>query len=154
MRRSTWVLWGCLLAAVVSTHWVRLNVSPSVPLGLYLLRPVPAPLARGMLVVLPVPASVRPWHSRLLSVLKPVADIPGDAVCHLDHRLLVHGADFSPILREAHGQPLPHITGCLVVQPSEVFLASAVPKSLDSRYYGPVTVQALTAHALPLWTWR
>lgn len=154
MSRRTLVLCGCLLTAVVSTRWVRLNVSPSVPYGLYLLRPVPAPLARGMLVVLPVPASVRPWHSRLLPVLKPVAGIPGDVICAVDDILYVNDADFGPILREAHGQPLPHFTGCLVVQDDEVFLASAVPQSLDSRYDGPVTVEALTAHALPLWTWR
>jgi type IV secretory pathway protease TraF len=154
MSRRTLVLCGCLLTAVVSTRWVRLNVSPSVPYGLYLLRPVPAPLPRGMLVVLPVPASVRPWHSRLLPVLKPVAGIPGDVICAVDDILYVNDADFGPILREAHGQPLPHFTGCLVVQDDEVFLASAVPQSLDSRYDGPVTVEALTAHALPLWTWR
>jgi type IV secretory pathway protease TraF len=154
MRRSTLVLCGCILAAMVSTRWVRFNVSPSVPLGLYLLRPVPTPLARGMLVVLPVPVSVRPWHSRWLPVLKPVAGIPGDVICAVDDILYVNDADFGPILREAHGQPLPHFTGCLVVQDDEVFLASAVPQSLDSRYDGPVTVEALTAHALPLWTWR
>jgi type IV secretory pathway protease TraF len=154
MSRRTLVLCGCLLTAVVSTRWVRLNVSPSVPYGLYLLRPVPAPLARGMLVVLPVPVSVRPWHSRWLPVLKPVAGIPGDVICAVDDILYVNDADFGPILREAHGQPLPHFTGCLVVQDDEVFLASAVPQSLDSRYDGPVTVEALTAHALPLWTWR
>jgi type IV secretory pathway protease TraF len=133
MSRRTLVLCGCLLTAVVSTRWVRLNVSPSVPYGLYLLRPVPAPLARGMLVVLPVPVSVRPWHSRWLPVLKPVAGIPGDVICAVDDILYVNDADFGPILREAHGQPLPHFTGCLVVQDDEVFLASAVPQSLDSR---------------------
>jgi type IV secretory pathway protease TraF len=75
-------------------------------------------------------------------------------ICAVDDILDVNDADFGPILREAHGQPLPHFTGCLVVQDDEVFLASAVPQSLDSRYDGPVTVEALTAHALPLWTWR
>jgi type IV secretory pathway protease TraF len=107
-----------------------------------------------MLVVLPVPASVRPWHSRLLPVLKPVAGIPGDAVCHQDNTLLVNGTSYGPVLTQSHGQALPHIVGCQVVQDGEVFLASAVPKSLDSRYYGPVKVEALTAHAIPLWTWR
>jgi type IV secretory pathway protease TraF len=58
------------------------------------------------------------------------------------------------VLEAAYGHALPHIVGCQVVQDGEVFLASAVPKSLDSRYDGPVKVQALTAHALPLWTWR
>jgi len=36
-----------VLAAVVSTRWVRLNLSPSVPVGLYQLERLAPPLARG-----------------------------------------------------------------------------------------------------------
>jgi len=62
-RRS--LVFGVLvLAAVVSTRWVRLNLSPSVPRGVYRLAAVSPPLARGTLVVLPVPRAVRRWHSR------------------------------------------------------------------------------------------
>ena len=49
--RSSLVLGGLVLAAVLSTRWVRLNGSPSVPLGLYRLAAVREPLARGTLVV-------------------------------------------------------------------------------------------------------
>jgi len=56
--RSSLVLGVLVLTAVVSTRWVRLNVSPSSPLGLYRLTAVPTPLARGTLVVLPVPPEV------------------------------------------------------------------------------------------------
>jgi len=34
-----------------------------------------------------------------------------------------------------------------------VFLASHAPASLDSRYFGPVAVSSLTAHAFPVLTW-
>src|SRR5262249_35831931 len=53
-RRSTLVLGVLVLAAVVSTRWVRLNLSPSVPVGVYRLARLAPPLARGTLVVLPV----------------------------------------------------------------------------------------------------
>ena len=57
------------------------------------------------------------------------------------------------MLTEAHGQPLPHIeAGCQVVQAGEVFLASTAPRSLDSRYFGMVLVQDLTAQASPVLT--
>ena len=54
-RRSSLVLGVLVLTAVVSTRWVRLNLSPSVPRGLYRLAAVPAEVARGTLVVLPCP---------------------------------------------------------------------------------------------------
>jgi type IV secretory pathway protease TraF len=154
MSRRTLVCGLVVLSAVLGTHWLRLNVSPSVPLGLYLLRPVPALLHQGDLVVLPTPASVRPWHSWWVPLLKPVAATAGARVCHQDNILFVHGVSYGLVYHKAHGKPLSHLTGCLVVQAGEVFLASAVPKSLDSRYYGPVPVGDLTAQALPRWTWR
>src|SRR5437764_13338091 len=79
-RRSTLLLGGFFLAAVLSTHWVRLNMSPSVPYGLYRLTAVQPPLARGTLVVLPVPASVQRYWSPWLPLLKPVAGVAGDQV--------------------------------------------------------------------------
>ena len=42
--RSSLVLGVLILAAVVSTRWLRVNVSPSTPLGLYRLAPLPSPL--------------------------------------------------------------------------------------------------------------
>ena len=152
--RGTWILAACVLAAVGSTRVLRLNVSGSVAYGLYAVRPVPAHLDHGMLVVLSVPRSVRAWWSSWVPLLKPVAGLAGDRVCHQDHLLSVNGADFGPVLQTAHGRPLPQLQGCLVVQAGDVFLASPVVHSLDSRYFGGVSVTDLTAVALPIFTWR
>ena len=139
---------------MLSTRWVRLNGSPSVPCGVYRLAAVAPPLARGTLVVLPVPASVRAWHSRWVPLLKPVAAMAGAVVCVGDEGLWVEGQWYGPVLHEAAGQPLPRIRGCLAVPDGEVFLASPVPRSLDGRYFGPTPVAALTARAIPIMTWR
>jgi len=81
--------------------------------------------------------------------------MPGDGVCHLDHTLYVNGVDFGPVYVSAHGMALPQMdAGCFVVPAGQVFLASPAPRSLDARYFGPVAVAALTAQALPLFTWR
>jgi conjugative transfer signal peptidase TraF len=153
--RSSVVLCGLLVVAMVSTRWVRLNLSPSLPSGLYRLAAVHAPLTRGTLVVLPVPRSLRPWHPAWVPLLKPVAGVAGDTVCHLDHTLYVNSVDFGPVYPEAHGKPLPQMgTGCFVVPEAYIFLASPAPKSLDSRYCGLVAVASLTARAMPLLTWR
>jgi conjugative transfer signal peptidase TraF len=155
INHSAVVLGVALSAVVVSTRWYRLNISPSLPYGVYALRPVPAQLARGQLVVLPVPVSVQAWWSSWVPLLKPVAAIEGDTVCHLDHKLSVNGADYGLVDADAHGQSLPQIAeGCLVVPAGLVFLASPVVHSLDSRYFGAVPVAALTAQAVPLLTWR
>src|SRR5207249_7743602 len=82
--RSTLVLGVLVLAAVVSTRWVRLNLSPSVPVGLYRLERLAPPLQRGTLVVLSAPASIRPWWHSFASLLKPVAAVAGEEVCGVE----------------------------------------------------------------------
>jgi type IV secretory pathway protease TraF len=126
-----------------------------MPYGLYQLTAVRAPLTRGAVVVLPVPASVHPWHWRWLPLLKPIAGLAGDTVCNRDHTLYVNSTPYGPIYQSAHGKPLPQLdTGCVVVPEAHVFLASPAPKSLDSRYIGAVPIVNLTAQATPLLTWR
>jgi conjugative transfer signal peptidase TraF len=152
--RSSLVLGGLVLAAVLSTRWVRVNGSPSMPYGLYRLTAVREPLARGMVVVVPVPASVQAWHSRWLPLLKPVAAVGGDRVCIGEDGLWVAGQWYGPVYPEAHGMPLPRIRGCFLLEPGTVFLASQAPRSLDGRYFDVTPVATLTARALPLLTWR
>jgi len=149
------VLGGLVLAAVLSTRWVRLNVSGSLPYGLYRLVPLPQPLPRGTVVLLPVPASVQHVWSRWTPLLKPVAAVAGDTVCSTAGQLWINGKDYGPILRDAYGHPLPHMPqGCFVVPEGEVFLASHVRHSLDSRYFSCVRIGELTAQALPVLTWH
>jgi conjugative transfer signal peptidase TraF len=148
------VLGVLVLAAVVSTRWVRLNLSSSVPYGVYRLTAMRAPLARGTLVVLPVPVAVRPWLAWWRPLLKPVAALAGTEVCVTEGRLTIAGADYGPVYHEWAGTPLPHLPeGCQRVPAGMVFLASHIRNSIDSRYFGAVAVQTLTAQAVPLWTW-
>ena len=150
--RSSLVLGVLVLAAVVSTRWVRLNLSPSVPVGLYRLERLAPPLARGTLVILSAPTSIRPWWRSFASLLKPVAAVAGDEVCGVGGELFVQGEWFGPIYTEADGKPLPHLEGCQVVPQGAVFLASTQPKSLDGRYFGVTPIADLRARAVSLWT--
>lgn len=153
-QRSTLLLAGLLCLAVGSTRWLRLNVSPSLPYGLYRLHAVPPTLTRGMLVVLPVPPSVQPIWSRWLPLLKPIAGVPGDRIAIVDQELRINGVPFGPVLSHTHGQALPQLAGRWIVAEGDVFVASAVPRSLDGRYFGCTKVTALTAVATPFLTWR
>jgi len=153
--RGTLVLCVGLVAVAVSTRWVRLNISPSVPLGLYVLRPVRARVHRGDLVVVPVPLSVQHVWSRWIPLLKPVAAVAGDVVCSSDTTLSVHDADYGPIFQDANGMPLPHIAiGCQVIPEGALFLASPIVRSVDSRYYGAVRATDIAAVAFPIAIWR
>jgi conjugative transfer signal peptidase TraF len=146
------VLGALVLAAVVSTRWVRLNVSPSVPYGLYRLAAVPTPLTPGTLVVLPVPASMRAWQT--IPLLKPVAAVAGATVCITDNALWIAGTSYGPVYRAAQGKTLPHLEGCATVPDGAVFLATQSSRSLDGRYFGMTPMHTLTARAVPVLTWR
>ena len=156
-RRRFWVAWGygllplgCLLARQV----VALNGEPSVPLGVWWLRPVPATLERGMVVHFPAPEASFPWHPWWVPFLKPVAAMAGDVVCVDTQGLWVRGQWYGPVVAAAAGRRLPHLEGCQTIRAGEVFVASREARSLDSRYYGPVQVAQVTHVATPAWTWR
>jgi signal peptidase I len=151
--RSSFVLAVCVPAAIVSTRWVCLNISPSVPYGLYVLTPLPQPIKRGMLVVLPVPPEVQAWHSRRVSLLKPVAAVTGDTVCVRDAQLWVEHESYGPVLEEARGKLLPRLVGCVTLGDGEVFLASTARQSLDGRYFRVTRIETRAAQAVPLLTW-
>jgi conjugative transfer signal peptidase TraF len=157
MSRSTLLVALVVLAALACQPWVRLNVSGSVPYGLYRLRSVTLPLERGTLVVLPVPASVRRWHSGWLPLLKPVAAVEGDMVCEIAQVFWISRAFYGVVYREAAGMALPQMFGedaCVVVPADMIVLASQARRSIDARYFGLTPVATITAQAIPLLTWR
>lgn len=136
----------------VSLASVRLNISPSLPLGLYRLHPVVRPLTRGTLVIVHVPG----WSARTVPFLKPVAAVAGEWVCRVGQALVIHGEDYGPVYDVWRGEPLPSAVAedtCVVVPPGYVFLATKALSSLDSRYYGSIAVEQIAATATPLWTW-
>jgi conjugative transfer signal peptidase TraF len=122
-----------------------LNVTPSIPLGVYWISPGVQP-RRGDLVTFPIPASVRdlvyereyaPRTIRLFA--KPVVAIAGDHVCVSNHVLVVNGHVISNILDvDREGNPMPRYLGCGVLREGEIFLATQHDHSFDSRYFGPV----------------
>jgi type IV secretory pathway protease TraF len=166
-RYTTWRDWcvlSVIVACLVSTHWVTINLTPSVPKGLYRYVTRATPFQRGALVVVPAVSFGRAWYARWWRLLKPVAGMPGDTACvdvaglRMRYPVQEQGraaevvVDFGPVYQEHHGQPLPVAWGCHEVQDGEIFVASHEPRSLDSRYFGPVPV-AQAWPVVPVWTW-
>jgi conjugative transfer signal peptidase TraF len=159
-----------LAAAVVWACFLRLNLSASLPSGLYFLIPITLsrPLERGDLVVACPPASVASFGRArgflgfglcpggVPELLKPVGALPGDRVAVRGGFLVVNGCPVAGALvlpEDSRGRPLsPFSNSDLEVPADSVFLLSThSPRSWDSRYFGPVPLGSVRARAIPLW---
>jgi conjugative transfer signal peptidase TraF len=134
---------------------LRLNASASSPVGLYRRHAV-TELTYGMLVSVPVPPAWQATALRLgvipnatTPLMKPIAALPSDEVCITDQELWVRGLCYGALVEGF----APAFDGCVTVDPGEVFLASDVPRSFDSRYWGMIPIERITERLTPLWTW-
>jgi conjugative transfer signal peptidase TraF len=135
---------------------LRINTSPSLPLGLYvvttdgsanLIEFCPAePFAALSLV-----RGYRDSGACLdggAPLLKPVAAKAGDLVELSWHGISVNGvllANTEPLSKDTKGRPLePWHFGRFLVAPGTVWVASSYhSRSFDSRYFGPVDTTAI-----------
>ena len=144
-----------IATALVASRLTR-NHTPSLPLGVYWLRPG-LPVTRGALVDFPIPSKVRAliadrYLPARFHLLKRVVALEGDVVCFARGRYVVNGVSISEIAaHDSLGRPLPTFDFCGRVTAGTAFVATPVASSLDSRYFGPVPLSALTV-ASPLWT--
>ena len=162
-------LW--LLALFPLLRRLRLNTTDSAPAGLYFILPksltvsppkadtwvaacLPEGLARfsrrrGYLPLGSCPFGVAP-------VLKHVAGSPGDRIDLFPTGVWVNGrriAATTPRTHDSKGRPLPRPPyGSFRVRRDELWLVSPMPRSWDSRYFGPVGTERLLGVALPVWT--
>ena len=138
---------------------LTLNVTTSMPRGLYWLRPG-GRVALHSTVTLAIPSRVRQLvdERRYLPpgfrLLKSVVAVAGDVVCLEHQRYSVNGRLVSVVATtDQAGRPLPPpYPFCGVVPAGVAFLAAAGTSSLDSRFFGPVPISDLTP-AVPLWTY-
>jgi len=135
------------------------NVSNSVPLGLYRLRPTGELHVTELVAVLPPEplATFLDLNGYLpigVPMLKRVLALPGQTVCRKGATVLVDGIEVGEAReRDARGRPLPVWQGCNVLGEGEIFLMNLQSEdSFDGRYFGPLPLSAVIAHAIPVWT--
>jgi conjugative transfer signal peptidase TraF len=153
----------------ILSFWVNLrlwvNLSPSLPLGVY--HTVDAPPARGAIVVVCLPATLGqfarereylgrgPCPGGVERLGKRVAAVPGDTVQVSPEGVRINGffvPGSRPLERDSRGRPLPRAAALSVVRPGELFLLSTDHKrSFDGRYLGPVRIVHLDVVKL-LWS--
>lgn len=157
---------GISAFAVCGLIGLRINSSPSLPIGLYLTTTrnranlvefCPAEPFAGMAIERGY-RDAGVCRDGAAPLLKPVVAIAGDVVdcsvrgISVDGNLLPNTA---PIPMDTKGRALtPWPFGRYVVQPGTVWVASSFhPRSFDSRYFGPVQVSAIRDHVRALVTW-
>ena len=167
--RSTWwvgvaftLLIGCALGGL------RLNLSSSMPIGLYITaRGHPA---RGSIVLVCLRMDVaqlamtRGYVPRggscpggAMPIGKPVLGVPGDTIVVTNAGLVLNGArvaNSEALPADRRGRRLPLLPpGQRVVAHNEYWVMSDYsPYSFDSRYFGPVVAGEVRAHVRELWT--
>lgn len=151
--------------ATLGAFGIRINTSPSLPLGLYMVTSDPkAPLVEfcpaepyGSL------AASRGYRQRgscpdgASPLMKPIVAQAGDFVSVTESGLIVNGTclpNTAARTSDTSGRPMRQWpVGTYRVTPGTVWVASSCnPRSFDSRYFGPVAVASITAHLRPLLT--
>jgi type IV secretory pathway protease TraF len=132
--------------------------SASLPKGWYV-RAFPArPLTVGDLVVLTVPASMDaavPQEVPQRRLLKSVAAVEGDTVCW-EQGAMVRATPAGAVQYPLHPDvPVAaHPSGCQTLEAEHLVIVGTHPRSMDSRYVGPVPARLVQFRVVPLWTWE
>lgn len=135
------------------------NASPSVPVGLYIIRPAKH-YQRGDLIAANPPSwlaktlSNRGYLPRGVPLVKFVAATMRQRVCRFGSRITIDGkiVGFARDL-DSLGRPLMTWRGCHTLGDGEVFLMNFnVGDSLDGRYFQTFRASYIVGHAVPVWT--
>ena len=147
-----------LVAAGVAGY--RLNLTPSMPLGLWrVVAASPANYSRGQVVAVcpPVDAPFLPRGSCPLGMapfVKQLVGMPGDVVTVTPHGVSVNGGPFlphsAPLAQTSNGQLLPQRLGTWRLTGYWLYGTDS-PRSFDSRYFGEVPAASLQGLARPVW---
>ena len=157
---------GAGLLAVSAASWfggLRINLTPSEPLGLWRIAAVNRPVARDDLVFVCPPSTPvfaaafdRGYLRRGLCaggfapLIKTVAALPGQRV-ETGANVVIDGvplAHSSIRVSDGAGRPLRPFAGG-IVPAGFIFLFSPYETSYDSRYFGPVPANAVLGLARP-----
>ena len=168
------ILFGLILmsaslpAAYVTS--VRLNTSPSMPIGLYRITPITERLLRGQVVIacmndtsIAEMALERryvgpgPCLGNTEMLLKPVAAIDGDIVSISASGITVNDVPIENTAALSHdpaGRQMPQLPSRkYLVQAGQIWLLASKPSSFDSRYVGAFQISSVKGMATPLWVW-
>jgi conjugative transfer signal peptidase TraF len=148
---------------------VRVNTSPSVPVGLYWAAPTVPKVGDTVMICPPdtaafqlarergfigrgnCPGRFEYLFKRLLAAKNDVVSIGRDGIT-VNGELI---PSTQPRVSDGQGRPLPVIVyGPAPLGAGEVlFVGDNDPTSFDARYFGPIPSSQIVTAVRPLWTW-
>ncbi len=166
---------GCVLSVALHSAGIRINLSPSAPVGVFLATPIfserasAAQLRRGTLVAVCLPERVAEWgrarrylmrgscSDGTAPVGKTIIAESGDTVTVSADGLAIDGhpiCNTRPLARDREGRPIPRMPdGRYPVGGGEIWLISTyTTRSWDSRYFGAVPTAGVVETLRPVWT--
>ena len=158
-----------VVAIVGHVIGLRLNLTSSIPPGIY--RVTDGPVAKGAIVIACLPAEASAFAASRgfvphggcpdgrSPIGKTVAAISGDSVHVADEGIRVNGRlipNSRPLERDSHDRSLPRLApGHYLVPPGHVWLVSSYsPRSYDSRYFGAIPDSLLVSRVRPVLRFR
>jgi len=165
-----WLGIALFAALVFCAHAVglRINESPSLPVGVWRISPLRHEVRRDDVVSFCPPDTWVFSEARLRGylgsgvceggyepLLKPIAAIEGDRVTRTEQGIRINGrliANSKCLDHDGSSRPLPGAeANDVIVAKDEVWVISSYnPLSFDSRYFGPVPVSTIEGLARPL----
>jgi conjugative transfer signal peptidase TraF len=154
------------VAGIALVGGIRLNLTPSEPLGIWRIEPVSRDLVIGDLVFIcppPTPPFQEAWQrgylrrglcvSGFAPLIKTVVALPSQRVAVGDTVVIDRVVLGASRIRESDGKgrPIVPYSGG-VVPPGYLFLHSPFASSYDSRYFGPLPASGLLGLARPILT--
>ena len=165
-----WLGSGLFAALILFAHsaGLRVNESPSLPIGIWRVSPLNRELQKGDIVSF-CPPDTPPFREArgrgyvdgglceggYEPLLKPVAAIAGDRLSRTEEGVSINGrliTNSKSLGRDGSGRTLPSPgAGFVIVAGGEVWVISSYnPLSFDSRYFGPVPISSIVGLARPL----
>lgn len=164
-----WMKLALLLAVSLGASALagfRLNVSDSLPLGIYRVVNNISAVERGSIAVVCLPETWSRFASRrrilgsgtcpygVHGLGKFVVAVEGDVVTITHDKILVGNTlleNGTTIDRDDLGRPIPHHPrGRYTLQAGVVWLYSCHPSAFDSRYFGPVLIETISYIVRPV----
>lgn len=149
----------CLAAILFPTVGGRINISSSIPMGLYW--KVDDSLYVGDYVLVNikkvVPIGFKRGYSHGLSTIgKRIIALAGATVRVSPKGVYVNGHHISnsiPLIYDSKGRSMPRLDSVFILLKNQCFLMGENnPRSFDSRYFGPISIKYIKSSIIPVIT--
>jgi len=157
------------LGAIGIAAGLRINTSPSLPLGVY--RLTGEAISKGAIVIFCPPLTPAFAEAKTRgyigvgfcpaghgAMIKKVSALAGDSISVNDEGVYINDRQLPnsvPLATDAGGRTLPHyrVTHKKLNRTEVLLMSDSNGKSFDARYFGPINTAHISGVISPLFTW-